>query len=231
MRKFISLIFIILCVSVTTYGHGLMPTTTGTTPSSPSCSVYLGTVHKVESFDIVINEDTSHPRPVNVNKPLNGYGYPQKLEDTLYKVRKVLDTAKELKFIAKSKHEHLLDDLEELSKELDKKAQNETFMAIIEKWSLFAETLETQIQSFQALSETQQKLYFEKMKLPVAFMTSHFITFLETKHLKFNYLRMHTVLKYMTELDSKADLVLYLYEFEKQVLKFFSKKEFINCNA
>ncbi len=157
--------------------------------------------------------------------------YPEKLSNTLSKARAILDKSKNLKFISNSKYIHLLEDLEELSKNLNKKSENQSFTEIINKWNDFSLILKKQIQSFERLPEIEQKLYFEKMKLPISFMTSHFITFLETKHLKFSYQRMYSILKFTSELEENSDLILFLFEFEKQVLKFFSKNEFIDCLA
>lgn len=158
-------------------------------------------------------------------------GYPSVVVQTLSQARAVMDKAKAMHFISSSKYDHLIDDLSELTLGLDKKSKHETFLGIIQNWSVFALKLESQITAYEKLSLEDQKKYFEKMKLPISFMTSHFITFLETKHLKFNYKRMNSILIYMNKISSEEDLILYLYEFEKQVLKFFSVNEFINCKA
>lgn len=224
MRKFISLICLFAFIGFKTEAQ---------IQSINSCQSFL-------LDNALTDSDTAtaaleNPIPAdNLNigaESLEELGYPKLLVDTLLKVRQLMDKSKSLKFITKSKYDHLLEDLEELSKELNKKSKNESFMEMIKKWYEFSLLLEKQIQAFEGLDLNQQRLYYEKMKLPISFMTSHFITFLETKHLKFSYQRIYSILKYMVDLDSNSDLVLYLYQFEKQVLKFFSRNEFLDCQA
>jgi hypothetical protein len=158
-------------------------------------------------------------------------GYPIEVIKTLDRARGVMEKAKSLHFVSKSKYDHLLEDLDMLSADLDKKSKNQTFLAMINNWNVFALRLEAQIKNYEIMDLNKQKKYFQKMKLPILFMTSHFITFLETKHTKFEYRRMNSMLVFMNKMNPDDDLLLYLFEFEKQVLKFFSTNEFINCKA
>lgn len=150
---------------------------------------------------------------------------------TLEGVKSLLEKAKAHGFFTKSKYDHLLDDLNELENVLDKKTNHESFNFIMGHWTVFLKELKQQFDAYLQLSPADQKLYFAKMQLPLTFMTSHFVTFLETSHLKFKYQRMAQVLKSINAGDRSEGLTLFLYHFEKQVLKFFSLKEFLNCQA
>lgn len=224
MRKFISLICLFIFVCSRTEAQ---------IQSVNSCQSFLldNVLADSASTTVSLENPISADNLNNGAESLENLGYPKLLVDTLLKVRQLMDKSRSLKFISKSKYDHLLEDLEELSKELNKKSNNESFMEMIKKWYDFSLLLEKQIQAFEDLEQGQQRLYFQKMKLPISFMTSHFITFLETKHLKFSYQRMYTILKSILEKDLDKDLILFLYQFETQVLKFFSKVEFIDCQA
>ena len=84
---------------------------------------------------VVTNQDSDAADEVVKN-------YPQKLVDTLGKARAMMDKAKELNFITKSKYDHLLEDLEELSQELDKKSKYANFMEMTTQLYDFATRLE-----------------------------------------------------------------------------------------
>jgi hypothetical protein len=193
-----------------------------------SCSEYLvGLGVKISDSNSFIDLNNN----TNDRFKLEKSGYPTEVVRTLVKAREIMDKAKALHFVSKSKYDHLLEDLEILSEGLDKKSKNQTFLEMINNWFSFALSLEAKITDYEKMDLKDQKPYFQKMKLPIAFMTSHFITFLETKHTKFEYRRMNSMLVFMNKMNQSSDLLLYLFEFEKQVLKFFSTNEFINCKA
>lgn len=237
MRKFISLSFIknyrIFCfqkLQFCRFFFGLLACLFAVNVSYAKSNICEGFLGNQKTEDSMALEAKGIDDNV-VAFPASHTPYLNELNQTLDKARSLIHKTKELNFIAKSKYDHLLEDLDELSTKLDKKSKHETFIDIIGKWHSFSLKLEENIAVYEGLSLSDQKLYFEKMKLPISFMTSHFITFLETKHLKFDYERLRSILIYMDRLEANTDFFLYLYEFEKQVLKFFSKDEFINCKA
>ena len=150
---------------------------------------------------------------------------------TLEGAKVLLQKAKDHGFFTKSKFEHLMDDLTELEAVLNKKTQNESFNYLMKQWAQFLQDLNLQFDQYLKLGPAGQKTYFTKMQMPLVFMSSHFVTFLETSHLKFKYQRMNQVLKAMNSKNASQDITLYLYQFEKQILKFFSLKEFLSCKA
>lgn len=151
--------------------------------------------------------------------------------ELIEEVEALIDQALEIKLLKKSESKHLKSDLAELKEEKILKESHPTTQFLLSQWRSFISQTKTQLEAYKQLDKKEQKKWKSKMELPLYFATGHFIVFLETNNKSFDYAKMATILKVMNSDAVQTDLKLYLYAFEKQVLRFFSLKEFRLCKA
>jgi len=141
---------------------------------------------------------------------------------------KSLNLMKELRLINESEFNHFKEDLLAGQSEIDSKIQHESFKEVLTKWETFLKKIDPEIEKFKTLTTKEQKNWKKKMRTLLFFNVGHFVTFLESSDLKV-YKKSNTMLDSLNALPEGADLKVYMFEMEKEVMKYFSIDEFNKC--
>ncbi len=148
--------------------------------------------------------------------------------ETIQASLRVLDTLKNEGLIKPKDYKHAKEDLEAGEEQIQKKAGHASFDQILEKWSKYLSSLEAQLTKYKKLTATEQKVWRSKLQLALFFGVGHFVTFLESSNPNV-YSKINSILSHMNTLPTDLDSKVFLFELEKQVLKYFSIKEFVKC--
>jgi len=151
-----------------------------------------------------------------------------KVHRAIEKSEKSLNLLLELGLIKKSEFKHYKEDLLAGQDQINAKKHHKSFQEVLNKWETFFLKIDSQLDSFQSYSKKDKELWKEKMKTLLFFNVGHFVTFLESSDVKV-YQKSNAMLDRMISLPENADLKIYLFEMEKEVMKYFSLKEFKKC--
>lgn len=156
------------------------------------------------------------------SKP-NSSGEPQ-VDASLRILNVLLDEG----FIKPKQFKHAKEDLEAGREQIRSKRDQASFKEILNEWTIYLETMELQIKNYKKMNEKDQKAWAEKLHLAAFFGVGHFVTFLESSNTNV-YSKINHILKHMNALPKDIDVKVFLFELEKQVMRYFSVKEFKKC--
>lgn len=139
----------------------------------------------------------------------------------------ILELLKTHGLINEKKYKHAKEDIEAGLEQIKKKKGNPAFDEILGKWEKHLENSLQLNKKFLELPLDEQKVWKEKLETYLFFGVGHFVTFLESSDKKV-YKKINSILDHMNSLDV-SDPKIIMFEFEKQVMRFFSKKEFKRC--
>lgn len=144
------------------------------------------------------------------------------------KSQKNLDAMRELGLVNEKQYRHYKEDLLAGKDQIDKKQGHEVFAEILKRWELFLDRSSDVVEEYRKMSPSDKKKWKEKINLVLFFSVGHFVTFLESDK-KNVYQKTKSILDHMNALPSDVASLVFLFEFEKQVMRFFSLKEFRRC--
>ena len=127
---------------------------------------------------------------------------------------------------------HAKKDLENTEEEIERKMDNEIFENLLSKWAALMDKTLAQFENYDNLSTKDKEVWAYKLEVIGKFSIGQFVTFVETEGkitAKSLYKIQNQILMYMNALPDNAGFKIFSYELEKQIKRFFSITEIINC--
>ncbi|MCJ8275707.1 MAG: hypothetical protein HRT44_04415 [Bdellovibrionales bacterium] len=151
-------------------------------------------------------------------------------------IESMLDMAQSLQLFARTQRgrdkevEHIRSDLEGIKRHLASRISRQNYaLEYLQKWESFNAFWLKKAQEFQQLPPARQAQLKEYMELPISFSLKHFISFFEASHhMKWKFERLDTFLDIHTK-HPNVSVETALFLFNRQVLKFYSRWDFLRC--
>jgi hypothetical protein len=122
-------------------------------------------------------------------------------------------------------------ELEQALQKAQKKMKQDAFIDYMQLWDQWNRLVAEYIEKMDRLPPHEKKIWQKKFSPIVHFSQKHFLTFLLTQRSDFKYERLFSTIKSGLQSEEKVDPVFFIYQFEKNIRKFSSEREFRNCRT